>query len=172
MSSQNDESQGVVFGVVFAAVALVLALVFGVILHQQGVKQAAAAATTAAAMPAGEATAGAASDADAASVTVENGVVKFYFASGKAELAAGANEALSAVVAGAAAGKKALVSGFHDASGDPAKNAELAKLRAVAVRDAMVHLGVAQDRIELKKPEETTAAGPAALARRVEVTLE
>jgi outer membrane protein OmpA-like peptidoglycan-associated protein len=174
MSSQNDDSQGVVFGVVFGAVALVLALIYGVIQHQQGIKQAALVAPAAAA-PAADAGAGGAVavvDADAASVTVENGVVKFYFASGKSELAAGANEALSAVVAGAADGKKVLVSGFHDASGDPAKNAELAKLRAFAVRDALVGLGVAQDRVELRKPEEATAAGPAARARRVEVTLE
>ncbi len=171
MSSQNDDSQGVVFGVVFGAVALVLALIYGVIQHQQGIKQAALVAPAAAA-PAADAGAGAAVDADAASVTVENGVVKFFFASGKSELAAGANEALSAVVAGAADGKKVLVSGFHDASGDPAKNAELAKLRAFAVRDALVGLGVAQDRVELKKPEEATAAGPAAQARGFVVTLE
>jgi outer membrane protein OmpA-like peptidoglycan-associated protein len=170
MSSQADETQGIVIGVVFGAIILVLALVFGVVMHQKSVQQA---AMPAAAAPAGDAGATSASEgADAASVTVEHGVVKFYFASGKAELATGADEALAAIVTGAAGGKKALVSGFHDASGDAAKNAELAKLRAFAVRDALVHLGVAQDRVELKKPEETTAAGPAAQARRVEVTLE
>ena len=162
MSSQNDDSQGVVFGVIFGAVVLVMALIFGVINHQKSTKQAAASA------PVATATA----DADGASVTVENGVVKFYFASGKADLATGANDALAAVVTGVAGGKKALVSGFHDATGDAAKNEELSKQRAFAVRDALVHLGVAQDRIELKKPEETAAAGPAAQARRVEVTLE
>lgn len=169
MSSESDESQGVVIGVVLGVITLVLALVFGVVMHQKSVKQAAMPATTASA---GDAGATANAGADAASVTVENGVVKFYFASGKAELAAGANEALAAVVTGAAGGKKVLVSGFHDASGDPAKNAELAKSRAFAVRDALVQLGVAQDRIELNKPEETTAAGPAAQARRVEVSLQ
>lgn len=35
---------------------------------------------------------------ETARVIVENGVVKFYFVSGKAEVAAGANEALSDVV--------------------------------------------------------------------------
>ena len=164
MSSQNDDSQGVVVGVVFGAVVLVLALIFGVINHQKSTKQAAAAAPVA--------TATADTDADGASVTVENGVVKFYFASGKADLATGANDALATVVTGVAGGKKALVSGFHDATGDAAKNEELSKQRAFAVRDALVHLGVAQGRIELKKPEETAAVGPAAQARRVEVTLE
>jgi len=39
------------------------------------------------------------------------------------------------------------------------------------VRDALVALGVAQERIELKKPEEALATGPSDQARRVEVTL-
>jgi K(+)-stimulated pyrophosphate-energized sodium pump len=126
------------------------------------------AASAAAAEPAASAGADA---ADSASVKVEGGVVKFYFASGKADLAAGAGAALADVVKGVAAGKKAVVSGFHDASGDPAKNAELAKLRAFSARDALKAAGVAEDRIELKKPEQINA-GSAADARRVEVTLE
>ena len=108
---------------------------------------------------------------DGASVRVENGVVKFYFATGKADLAAGANEALADIVKGVAAGQKAVVSGFHDATGDAAQNAELAKNRALAVRDALKALGVAEDRIELKKPEATQGTGSNAEARRVEVVL-
>ena len=65
----------------------------------------------------------------------------------------------------------AVVSRFHDATGDAALNAELAKQRALAVRDALKGLGVAEDKIELKKPEETTATGSNAEARRVEVVL-
>jgi K(+)-stimulated pyrophosphate-energized sodium pump len=109
--------------------------------------------------------------ADAASVKVEGGVVKFYFASGKADLAAEAAPALADVVKGVAAGKKAVISGYHDATGDPAKNAELAKQRAFAARDALKAAGVAEDKIELKKPEQINA-GNAADARRVEVKLE
>jgi K(+)-stimulated pyrophosphate-energized sodium pump len=109
--------------------------------------------------------------ADTASVKVENGVVKFYFASGKAELAAGGTEALSEVIKAVMSGKKAVISGYHDASGDPAKNAELAKQRALAVRDLLKASGIAEDKVELKKPEQATADGPAAEARRVEVTL-
>mgnify|MGYP000721068478 CR=1 FL=1 len=55
--------------------------------------------------------------------------------------------------------------------GHPDLNAELAKQRAFAVRDALKALGVAEDKIELKKPEETTASGSNAEARRVEVAL-
>ena len=108
---------------------------------------------------------------DAASVVVENGIVKFYFASGKADLATGAPAALADVAKGVATGKKAVVSGYTDASGDPAKNAELAKQRAFAVRDALKAAGIAEDKIELKKPDATTATGDAAAARRVEVVL-
>ncbi len=116
--------------------------------------------------------AAAAATADAASVKVENGVVKFYFASGKSEIAAGGKEALAEVVKAVGAGKKAVVSGFHDATGDKAKNEELSKLRAFAVRDALKGLGVAEDKIELKKPEDMLATGSNAEARRVEVSIK
>jgi outer membrane protein OmpA-like peptidoglycan-associated protein len=110
--------------------------------------------------------------ADGPSVRVENGVVKFYFGSGSADLAPGAAEALGDVVKGVAAGKKAVISGYHDATGDPVKNEELAKQRALAVRGALSALGIGDDKMELKKPVVTTAAGSNAEARRVEVTLE
>lgn len=109
---------------------------------------------------------------DGASVKVVDGVVKFYFASGKADLATGANEALADAVKAVAAGKTLVVSGFHDASGDPAMNAELAKQRALSVRDALKALGVPEDKVELKKPEQTMAEGPASEARRVEVVAQ
>ncbi len=122
-----------------------------------------------AAAPAGPA---AAMADDTSSVKVEGGVVKFYFATGKSEVPAGSAGALADVIKGVAEGKKAVVSGFTDASGDPAKNVELAKHRAFAVRDALKAAGIAEDKIELKKPEETTATGDASLARRVEVALQ
>ena len=43
----------------------------------------------------------------------------------------------SDVVKGVADGKKAVISGYHDATGDPAANAELAKQRAFKVRDTL-----------------------------------
>ncbi len=68
-------------------------------------------------------------------------------------------------------GKMATVSGFHDATGDAALNVELAKRRALAVRDALKALGVAEEKVELKKPEATQGTGSNAEARRVEVVL-
>ena len=110
--------------------------------------------------------------ADGPSIRVENGVVKFYFASGSADLAPGAADALGDVVKGVAAGQTAVISGYHDTTGDPAQNEELAKQRAFAVRDALKALGIGDDKLDLKKPEVTTATGSNAEARRVEVSLQ
>ncbi len=130
----------------------------------------AAAGATASAANGAAAQAGAAAD-DAARVLIENGIVKFYFATAKADLAPGANEALADVVAGVKAGQRAVISGYTDSTGDAEKNAELAKQRAFAVRDALVALGVAEGKLDLKKPEAVENAGNNAEARRVEVML-
>ena len=169
--NDDDSQERFALGFLFALIALVISAVVGTVVVRQIGGSAAPAAAAASNVPAAVVAEPAASDADAASVRVENGVVKFFFASGKAELAAGANEALADVVKGVAEGKTAVVSGFHDATGDAAMNGELAKQRAFAVRDALKALGVAEDKIELKKPEETTATGSNAEARRVEVAL-
>lgn len=136
---------------------------------------AAGASTDAAGATAGAATAtadaGATAGADEAKVVVENGVVKFYFASGKADIAKGGNEALAEVVKGVKAGQKAVISGYHDSTGNLAQNQELAKKRAFSVRDALVALGVPADQVELKKPEQSAGSGSNAEARRVEVVL-
>ena len=170
--NDDDSQERFALGFLIALITLLISVVLGTVV----VKHVAGSATPkpAATAVAGNAPAAPAADAvanDGASVRVENGVVKFYFASAKADLAAGANEALADVVKGVAEGKKAVVSGFHDATGDAALNAELAKQRALAVSDALKALGVAEDKIELKKPEETTASGNNAEARRVEVVL-
>ncbi len=109
---------------------------------------------------------------EVASVKVDGDVVRFYFDSGKAELASGAADALVEVGKGVAAGRKAVISGYHDGQGDAVANAELAKQRAFAVRDTLKQIGVPDDQIEMKKPEQLVASGPAAEARRVEVTLQ
>lgn len=176
MSSQDDDGQqGLVLWVVFGLVALVIALVVGVSVYQRG-KMAATPKTAVAAaitvMPANDLPNAAQNAMDAASVKVENGVVKFYFASGKSELAAGANAALADVIKGAQAGRKLVISGYHDATGSAAKNAELAKLRAFAVRDALKTSDVADEKIVLRKPEVLNAVGSNAEARRVEVALQ
>jgi len=165
MFSSDDDNQGVVLGVVFGVIALVIGLVIGVAIYKTN--RDAAAPVAAMAVPAMPA-----NDADGASVKVENGVVKFYFATAKSDLAAGGNEALADIIKAVAEGKKAVISGFHDATGDLAKNEELSKLRAFAVHDALKALGVAEDKMELKKPESMAGTGSNAEARRVEVSVQ
>ncbi len=173
MSSQdNDQDIRVVAVVLISAILLAVGLAVGMAIHKSRAGAAKAAPAAAAQAPAAEASAApAAVAADDASIVVENGVVKFYFASGKADLAPGAAEALSDAVAAAKGGKKLVLSGFHDATGDPAMNAELAKKRALALRDALVAAGVAEASIEMKKPEQATGTGNDAEARRVEVVI-
>jgi outer membrane protein OmpA-like peptidoglycan-associated protein len=195
MFSQDDEGQqGLVLAVVLGLIAFVVTLVIGISLHRlhrgqppapPPVPGTAVAAPAPAPAPIDSAPLPAAAEppanllstrqaaTDAATVTVEQGVVRFYFASGKADLAAGAGDALGDVVKAAKAGRTLVISGFHDATGDAAKNAALAKQRAVAVKDALKAAGVPERQIELKKPEQLAAgAGSDAEARRVEITLQ
>ena len=109
---------------------------------------------------------------DVASFKVVDGVVKFYFATGKADLATGADAALADVAKGVAAGKKAVVSGYTDPTGDPAKNAALAQQRAASVSAALKLAGVPDDKVDLRKPEAVNGTGSNAEARRVEVALQ
>ena len=101
-------------------------------------------------------------------------LTKVYFESGSAVLPTQAGE--SVAVAGVALGQapataKLVLSGFHDATGDPVKNAELAKQRAKALRAAFVAAGLEEARVLLRKPESTQADGKPEEARRVEVHL-
>lgn len=101
--------------------------------------------------------------------------LKVYFDTGKAEIAADFDYAAAGLVqfAKEQAGKKLIVSGFADSTGNAALNAALSKERAEAVRDALVASGIALERIELVKPQEVELnEGNLAEARRVEVTLQ
>jgi outer membrane protein OmpA-like peptidoglycan-associated protein len=181
MVSQDDDSTGVVMGVVFGVIALVISLIIGVTIYQKNkaVKAQTAVTAPAATTDAGatQANSDAAMDAAAriaagsAAVMVEGGVVKFFFATGKSELPEGGPQALADVIAGAKAGKTAMVSGYVDSTGNAAQNKELAKQRAFAVRDLLTSAGVPADKIELKKPEDIQA-GTGPQARRVEVVLQ
>ncbi len=199
MFSQDDEGQqGLVLAVVLGLIVFVMTLVIAISLHRLHRGQPSGpppvpAIAIAAAAPAPEPVASAPAAppvaflpdvsqaiqasqasqaaADAASVKVEQGVVRFYFASGSADLAAGAVDAMADLVKAAKGGRTLVISGFHDATGDAVKNAALAKQRAVAVRDALKAAGVPERQIELKKPEQT-AGGSDAEARRVEISLQ
>jgi cytochrome c oxidase subunit II len=117
---------------------------------KEGVEAAAAAAPAAAAFP-----------------------TKFLFESGKVALPADADKLIAAAVdhLKANADAKVDISGFTDKTGNPVKNAELAKDRAKAIREALKAGGIAEDRINMKKPETITGASNDEDARRVELTL-
>lgn len=172
-TQDNEPEQRVVAVVLISLIALIIAGVLGLgVFKARGDKADASIATGA---PAGAAAAVApgavAISANDASVVVDNGVVKFYFATGKADLASGALVALAEAIEAAKGGSRLVISGFHDATGDPAFNAELAKQRALVVRDALVGAGVAEGNLELSKPAVTTGSGADAEARRVEVVI-
>lgn len=182
--ANGDDQQRFALGLVFTLVAAVVASVIGFAAQRSGLAvatttvPASATAATAAAVDATPAPLEPAALAPAAvvlteqaAVRVDGNKVKFFFAKGKTDVAPGAQEALATVLEGAKAGQRIRISGFHDATGDAALNVELAKRRAVAVRDLLLNLGVDEALLELVKPEHTLANGSNDKARRVEVLL-
>jgi cytochrome c oxidase subunit 2 len=130
---------------------------------------AAAGSDAAASAAPAETAAPAASDSAAQAAALPASV---YFETGKSALPADAASAVQAAAAYAKAhpDAKLTLSGFTDATGSATTNAELAKTRAQAVRDALKAAGVAEDRIILKKPETITGGADAREARRVEIS--
>ena len=122
---------------------------------------------------ASEASAPAPVAADNARVVYENGVATFFFATGKNDVAEGAEAIVADVITAGKDGKKLVVSGFADSTGNAAANEELSKQRAQAVQAFFEAQGVNAANIELRKPENTTGAvGNDVEGRRVEVKVE
>ena len=170
MSDDRDnEQKAVVWAVLIGSIVLAVGLALGV-----GIQKTLHKTVPVAALPAAVAAVPIELAADQNAVRVENGVVKFYFASGQSEVAAGAQEALAEAVKAASEGKTLTISGFHDSTGSLALNQQLAKARAMAVSATLQAMGVAPAQMVLKKPESAlgTGAGSDAAARRVEVTLQ
>jgi len=123
------------------------------------------------AAPAAHGAAPAAAEAPAAPAAAAAQEAVVLFETGSKDIGADGQAALKAMAEflGANGAAKVAISGYTDASGDPAKNEELAKERAQAVQAVLVSGGVAEDRIALQKPEVITGSGDADQARRVEV---
>ncbi|MCR8956426.1 OmpA family protein [Variovorax sp. CCNWLW225] len=180
--NEDDSQQKFALGFLVILIALVISFVLGIAFWHKGKNAAAKArpAVAVAAAPAAPAPTTTVAEVtetvtvvipDGASIRVANGVVNFYFATGSADLAPGAAEALAAVIKGVESGRKAVVSGFHDTTGDAAINEQLAKKRAEMIRDVLVGLGVPASKVDLQKPAVTAGSGNNAEARRVEVKL-
>lgn len=170
MFDKSDEGTSVGLWVVIGIITLLLFGLVGGLGIRQVHKAAQAKAKPAAAAPAASS---AAAEALLEGPNVGDLAGVLYFASGEAKLPEGAAAEIDKVnkALAAASAKKVVLSGFHDASGDPAKNAELAKERAKSVREALKAAGVGAERIALRKPEVTTGDGNAQEARRVEIRL-
>jgi len=113
---------------------------------------------------------GVATAAGAAGVPASDVLAKVLFDTGRKNLGTDANAAIARVV-DALKKNAALtvdVSGFADRTGNPEQNLQLAKERALAVRDALQGAGIGGNRINLKKPE-FAIGGAEADARRVDV---
>lgn len=96
-----------------------------------------------------------------------------YFTSASASLPADTQQAIATVVEAlkAVEGRRVLLAGYHDPTGNIDFNRDLAKRRALGVREALIAQGIPAQRIILRKPEQTTGSGNNAEARRVEILL-
>jgi membrane fusion protein (multidrug efflux system) len=96
--------------------------------------------------------------------------VSIHFAAGKATLDAEAIRLLKELVPAMKGGINPIdVTGFADRTGNRDANVELAKRRAIAVREALLAEGLPADRVRLQAPREVTGAGSDRDARRVEI---
>jgi photosynthetic reaction center cytochrome c subunit len=97
-------------------------------------------------------------------------VGKVLFATGKTVPDAENRKLLDEVIAAMKANPdiKVDLSGFADKTGNPTKNLELAKQRALSVRDALKTAGIDAARIQMKKPE-FAVGGVESDARRVDI---
>jgi outer membrane protein OmpA-like peptidoglycan-associated protein len=166
--ADDDSQQNFILAFLLALIALVIFFVIGIVLYTQSHKAAAKPTVTTVAILTETVSV---TIPDGASIRVQGGVVNFYFATASADLAPGAAEALAAVIKGVEGGRKAVVSGFHDTTGDAVINEQLAQKRAEMVRNVLTGLGVPAEKVDLKKPAVTTGSGNDAEARRVEVRL-
>ena len=101
-------------------------------------------------------------------------VLRVFFDTGKTDVAASFSEKSKSLVDFLKANTdvKAIISGFNDPTGDAARNAELSKQRAEAVKNALVAAGVEEARAVMEKPADTTDTDVNnAAARRVDVML-
>ena len=178
MNDQNDDAQNFALMVLAGVLALVIAGVLALAIATTGALPTSAgpaAKDAAAPVSSGSDAAGAAVAAatGAAVPALGDADARIYFdlASDTLPPDAAAELARIADAARADSGKAVLISGYHDESGDAAKNAELAKKRAFAVRHALEANGVARDRLVMDRPRVTLGGSDAREARRVEMRL-
>lgn len=101
-------------------------------------------------------------------------LARIYFNTGSDDLPEEAGGAIQTVKEkfSAAPQTNILISGFHDPSGDPVKNSELALKRAMAAQQALIEAGVPATHIVLRKPEQLGDTTDLQESRRVDIHLQ
>lgn len=96
---------------------------------------------------------------------------RLYFENDDAEFPADTKLSLSAVTSYLRSNKSstAVISGYHSASGNLARNQELSLQRAQAVVKLLLESGIPAERMRLEKPQKAEGSGSPEEARRVEV---
>ncbi len=103
----------------------------------------------------------------------EDGMVKFYFATGFSRLAKNADDVAKDAIEAGKSGKKLIISGFTDSTGKAAANEKLSRKRAEVVKQFFIERGVDEKNIELRKPKNSVGAkGENQEGRRVEVQIK
>ena len=111
-------------------------------------------------------------DAAAMSAPPQGATLVVHFAANKATLDAEALRLLNGFTPAMKNGTNPIdVTGYADRNGNHARNVELARRRAIAVRDELVREGIPADRIRLKAPVDVTGSGTDLDARRVELAV-
>lgn len=162
MFEESDQNTGLAVGIA-VAVAIVVTLLSIAMATFVGGRPAAASAA-AGVRPA---------NAPASIPPAAGTAVALYFAVDEASLSDEAVAALAPVIAALRAdpAQRLAISGYHDKTGDPGHNIELAKQRAFAVRDLLLDAGIAEERLILDKPRETLGGPDDREARRVDVSI-
>jgi K(+)-stimulated pyrophosphate-energized sodium pump len=174
LSDDQEESHGLVAWIIGIAVtiAVAVAVLLGIMsaLDADSSKEKSALATTAAPAATQPSTPEPAAAAPAAMIAPS--AAKIYFEVNSFATPVDSKQVLADLVtySKSSPNTKLSISGFHDKTGDPAKNQELAKNRAKVVKDLLVSAGVPEDRVLMQKPTETTGGGDDKEARRVEVS--
>jgi cytochrome c oxidase subunit II len=95
---------------------------------------------------------------------------RVYFGSGDASIDSEDRRRIADVAQTVKSQDRAVaVTGYTDRTGNQEQNLEVAKNRAVAVRDALVAEGVSESKILLEPPAVVTGTGNDAEARRVDI---
>ncbi len=151
MFDENDPEIGFAVGFAVAAAIFVALFTVGVALFIASAQRPPAAAATA----------------------VPHASISVYLDAGQERIPDDAAARLASLIAVTTsdAGKRIVISGYYERSGDASFGAEVARQRAYAVRDFLRAAGIADERIVIEEPRQATGASEDREARRVEVAL-